>query len=948
MRILISFFILFLVLKPLSTYGQSYTLANTFSTKDGLLSQHIYDLITDDDGFLWIATDNGINKFDGKKFYNYSIKNGLTSDDVLQVKKDVDGTIWVNCYKQKPCYFDKVKNKFFPIRSENVQFNNFTSLNITNENKLIFGLSASYYDIKNNSLHQKFDVNPCLIIQLNSNPLKIQLSQKNIKVDYNINKQNEKIEISNTENINPNSIKQLKNGFLYLKKQKNYLYKLLFTSLTPFQYTLDSFYLPDLNTNFSKDGDKVTLFDHKGSLKIIDLKTLAILHEINQPKSLNCSYIDSIGNLWLGTIDNGLIKYTQFKTSKIESYKSANKNFLSIVPYHNESILAGNNHGEILQFANNKSTLIKNNIESNLMIRKIMISKYGTISLNDNYLQVNNEKIRVKNDLNKNTTSLKSAVLYEDSIVITGTIDGLYAVNILNKKIQKLNTVYKRTLSLALDKNNYIYYIGSNGLNKYDYKKNSNADIVVKQLSENEIFISLHFNDDNLLFASTNLGNIFILKNDKEIGKIKNTIGLPENITCIHCTDNKLWIGSKNGVCVLRYKDNDPMNIYSIFNITTNDGLPSNSINAINQLKDSIYVATNEGIAAVFLNFESKQAPIKVVLNRIKINQKDTIICTNYDLEYGQKDVSLTLAGVDLTGNFKFFEYSINNSKWIPIEGNILNLQIVDQHNEVNIRARNLNNRPSDKLLKLIFNVKIPFYYSQWFLIAMIFLFLILLFGSIYFAQLRIQKRKLLANIALFDERNRITSDLHDDIGATLSSLQINSAIANQLIIKNPTEAQKILFKIETQSQNLASNIGDIIWSMKSANNEFMTISTRIKNFANDILSATDIHYTIDIESVIDSIIFDISYRKNIVLITKEAINNAVKYSKATDLKVKIFYLNKQIHINIVDNGIGFVEKDTNGNGLENMRKRTKELNGAFHLLSNNNGTSISVAIPLS
>ncbi|MDD5152106.1 MAG: two-component regulator propeller domain-containing protein, partial [Flavobacterium sp.] len=98
-----------------NVFAQSYNKISTFSTNEGLPSNHIYDIVEDNNGFLWIATNNGIARFDGKYFYNYTVKNGLPSNDVLQVIKEKNGTIWVNCYNEVPSYFDEINNQFVSI-----------------------------------------------------------------------------------------------------------------------------------------------------------------------------------------------------------------------------------------------------------------------------------------------------------------------------------------------------------------------------------------------------------------------------------------------------------------------------------------------------------------------------------------------------------------------------------------------------------------------------------------------------------------------------------------------------------------------------------------------------------------------------------------------------------------------------------------------------------------
>ena len=241
-----------------------------------------------------------------------------------------------------------------------------------------------------------------------------------------------------------------------------------------------------------------------------------------------------------------------------------------------------------------------------------------------------------------------------------------------------------------------------------------------------------------------------------------------------------------------------------------------------------------------------------------------------------------------------------------------------------------------------------PFYEEAWFYITVGILFGAILFAIYSQQKLAKQRTVFQQQLALEHQRNSITADLHDDIGASLSSLQVNSSVANQLINKDVLQAKLILDKIETQSKNLADKMGDIIWSMKPGTDESMPMSSRIKNFANDILSATNIDYTIQIDKEVDTLIQDITSRKNIVFITKEAINNAVKYSKASHLKIELVMLKNNLLLTIADNGIGFANVMSLGNGIANMKKRAKEVKGSITINSIvNYGTTITAQIPI-
>ncbi|MDO8993330.1 MAG: two-component regulator propeller domain-containing protein, partial [Daejeonella sp.] len=87
-----------------------------FTVSDGLPSNNVYKCIEDNSGFLWVATDAGIARFDGKRFQVFTTLQGLPDNDVLEVMKENSGRIWVNCFKQGPAYFDEVQNRFINAR----------------------------------------------------------------------------------------------------------------------------------------------------------------------------------------------------------------------------------------------------------------------------------------------------------------------------------------------------------------------------------------------------------------------------------------------------------------------------------------------------------------------------------------------------------------------------------------------------------------------------------------------------------------------------------------------------------------------------------------------------------------------------------------------------------------------------------------------------------------
>ncbi len=197
-------------------------------------------------------------------------------------------------------------------------------------------------------------------------------------------------------------------------------------------------------------------------------------------------------------------------------------------------------------------------------------------------------------------------------------------------------------------------------------------------------------------------------------------------------------------------------------------------------------------------------------------------------------------------------------------------------------------------------------------------------------------------------ERERIIADLHDDIGATLSGMSIYGDLAGRVWDDNPPEGRRMLGEISSLSRNLLDRMSDIIWSMKPPDNEKYTLEGRIRNYANDLLLPRNILWELDIAPRLDAVFNNPEARKNLLLIVKEAINNAAKYSEAGKVMVSLKKKDGRVILGIADNGVGFdIATVTPGNGLGNIEKRCRSLGGEYHLSSSpGKGTRVTCIIP--
>lgn len=193
--------------------------------------------------------------------------------------------------------------------------------------------------------------------------------------------------------------------------------------------------------------------------------------------------------------------------------------------------------------------------------------------------------------------------------------------------------------------------------------------------------------------------------------------------------------------------------------------------------------------------------------------------------------------------------------------------------------------------------------------------------------------------------RNQIAADLHDEVGSSLSSIHMLSQIATQ---KNASggNSNELLLKVSTNARETMEKMSDIVWMIKPGEKEGSGLVQRIQRFMHEMCAEKEIEYTYDINDL-ENARLDMKQRKNIYLVFKEALNNAVKYSGATKISVRVKSENKKLELTIEDNGCGFsVDKNNKGNGLVNMKNRSRELNGELKI-SADTGTKVQLVIPV-
>jgi len=237
--------------------------------------------------------------------------------------------------------------------------------------------------------------------------------------------------------------------------------------------------------------------------------------------------------------------------------------------------------------------------------------------------------------------------------------------------------------------------------------------------------------------------------------------------------------------------------------------------------------------------------------------------------------------------------------------------------------------------------INIPFWLSTWFIILCCALFI----GFAYWLHLLSVKR-LMAVEAL---RQKVSRDLHDDVGSTLSTINILSLMAKSKLTEDPVKASEYISKISDNSSRMMEAMNDIVWSINPMNDSMQKILAHMREFASEMLESKDVEVEFHLSPAVYDVALNMEQRRDIFLIFKEAINNIAKYAEATRVSVELIVNNHLLSLIVKDNGKGFeVGNADSGNGLNNMQKRSEKLKAKFAIISEQgSGTTITFAMPI-
>ncbi|MEO5561899.1 MAG: two-component regulator propeller domain-containing protein [Chitinophagaceae bacterium] len=993
----------------MSMQGQYYF--DNLTEKNGLSDDRITCFLKDKTGFLWIGTKNGLNRYDGSLFkvFKPGVGNSISNEVINDIVQDAAGKIWVATMSGLNIY-DPLSNRWETIMPDSGEVRTgipnylIWDLAVDEKNQVwivsdVWQLSVidpvtrkfTYYDWPS-----VWEQKPIATLSLYKSIQKI--VRKNEKEWwlgttvglFSVDMQSKQFKFYGVENaasvkdlmydkLHGNVFMVTDNGQLFCYEEKKNIYHEIKTN--------DQVY-PATSWNRKKDEKDLLLMPHTRGLLEINTNTLEAtvishrpaLSSTLFPGGTNSIYTDSAGSLWVGTSNginyrNNYNQITDFIPLTIASDKESTDGMSSVL-YDTTD-----NRYYITSLFSNEVFVI-DDLTGNIFSINSIDGK--PLSACTNIRTDNHDNIWLLTETNVyrydrgkmkfvlfNTPNNGDPVIFHDLLEdkkgdywLASFQGGAYHYKTKEDKFYTYSIeddLYSKSITaLKNDPVDNAVWLGSFNYGLFRYDLDSNTFRPFTNNEQMDLIRDLETDAFGKLWLSTYVSGLYFYRkqksNEKSFTNISAKNGLTQSGYYSIAADNKnrLWLLSAKGLSAIDQNGNFLYEVRKHPVIGFSNYAPAVSYPKrifYNTKKNELLVPVAGGLMLYYPDKNIPATKFPVVLTDISVGGRSVIYDSSYfgngsiDIPYKSNSLSFRFAALNYIDKEDIrYEYKLHESdaEWTSL-GNSSTVNFPDITSgkyTFLIRAKTSNGDISGNTASFSFRILPPFWKTWWFILLLCFAA-----GALVYLIYRYQLNKKLEVERL---RLRISRDLHDDIGSALTSINVLSKVA---LSKggDQTEMSGYLSRIKDSTMITMESMSDIVWAINPRNDKLGSLMSRMKEFAADIGEAQgiDLDFTLPVE--LEKLSLDLSKRKNLFLIFKEAINNAVKYSQCTLLKIKFDRSGNRLNMIIQDNGKGFDQSAiVPGNGLHNMKERAGECNGDLHIDSSvGHGTSITLEIPI-
>lgn len=975
-----AFLILFLFLCQIVT-AQRYPFYE-LNVENGLVQSQPRDMIQDKAGHLWIATLGGLSRYDGESFVNYTVRDGLNSNNLSTIAADKQGNIWIGSVTGLT-KFNGRQFTHYTVQPDTPAANMVSHIKVTDNNELLFLSSGKLYRMVNNK-PQRYAVPD------GNSVLTTIMTEKNglwlAKVGGTIFRKSGSRIDSFQVPANPN-VSNITVVYEMLKDSKQRYWFVANTGL----YTLDSGrivlaktrnqrmdLLPALLSITEDRNGALWIGTYSGVMRIAD----SMVQFFNKRSGLSDNpflsmLTDVEGNVWMASDGQGVFRYSGVQFTVIdESTGLPSAQVMSIGTDGGGRVFLGTFDAGLFVYEGGVVTPISLPLTTPPSITALRY-RNGSLWLGTRGAGLWRWNGKYFFSYMAQSGKLPSnyiTALYTDrsNRLWVGCVNGLTVVDKDTfKKIPVGQVSVMNFLQLGGDS---MLLATSEGLRLYvdgqilKFITNTELDKAEPQcftLKGDELWTGT--SDNGVIVYNLRTGKTFV---------INRSNGLQSDFiyNIIEDDNGNIWTGTGYGIHRISMSTDGKPSVYFFGKGHGMKGMESNH-NAVLKMKDgSIWFGTTNG--ALHYKPGSKivdPQPTGIVMRSVKLVGEQSMNSSWYDstdvwyqvpydlrLPYQKNNITFSFHAISLANNEQIrYRYRIEGlvetwSEWSAT--NVVTFSALPPGKYTfHIQSMALGSSQPPKDLLYPFEIITPFHKTTWFRLLILGACILLGVSIQYLANSRKQRRlKLLEQLRREEQskvRQRTAEDFHDEVGNRLTRINVLTNVLRSKMPLSTPETDRILEKIQENAAQLYSGTRDILWSLKPSNDNLYEVIHRIRDFGGELFQDTNIHFTFfgsDEKWRDYRLPMDVS--RNLIMIFKEALNNTLKYSGATEVRLEAYLRpDRALQIILTDNGVGFdpqyVKK---GHGIDNMNVRASRIHGRLYIDSRKDkGTILNLTFRL-
>lgn len=923
----------------------------TYSIEKGLSEAVVNDMVQDENGYLWIGTSYGLNRFDGIGFTNYYSEDGLLDNKIYSLHTDEENNLWigtgkgVNVMKKDSIY---TLPKLKPLESS-------TILDIYQDSRNDFWFATDGEGVwhldRNDNLTQYSEIhgmgdNRVRDIEEDSNDILWFATRGGLTKLENGN-----FRTYRTENGLPdNRLRDLalandgalwigsRGGFCRLKDQD-------FTC-----YSEDDGLINNRVQSISVDkSNHLWIGTEEGASYFEDGRFSN--YSVNEGLANNiiyATYIDHEGYIWFGTFGGGISIFLgkQFKSYTVEQ-GLPNNMVTSIAEGASGRHWVSTYGGGLSEIENGKFKTLssKDGLVDN-KVYTVEVGRDGRLFIGTRWGLSIYENGQFTNFDEEALPYRKIRAILEpeqDEGLWLGTYgEGLlhYKNDTFRQFTEEDGLANNTILSLEEAPDGAIWIATHGGVSRL--KNGTFTNYTIRDgLPNNGVLDILQDRSGDMWFAT--FGGLAHYVNGN-FETISAEDGLPDEVCYFIEQDDRgiYWVGTNKGVIRFDYevfKSGEKERRSRPFKlITQNQGLVANEMNAGASFKDGegkLWFGSVGGLTIFNPDLEvGIEAKPYVHIENVQVAGENVPMKQSMEIASNNRNITIEFVGISFSAPEQVvYEYRLKNSgeEWQrTTQRSVRYSALMPGDYTFQVRAQNNDGHWSATTARLDFTVMAPFWLQWWFIL----LVAAALVGIIVFSYNYYRVKKM---VEIERMRVRIASDLHDDVGSALTEIALQSDFLQTMDVSNGL--QESLQQIGAQSRKIVTSLDDIVWSIDARNDTMGDLTDRMQDYVNSVLPQKEVNYHFD-GNMNEKL--KVSLKENLYLIFKEAINNISKHSNADKVDISISTQGDGFVMSIRDNGTNSSNSRKSGQGLRNMKMRAKRIDASINFI-NSDGFEVRV-----